>query len=337
MIKVVLKWLAALIFGAVLAGCGQSEAEREAAPKVPSRSVREAEGMAVIALDSETQERAGVVVTTVSPNNRQRESDVVAMVLPTLELVELRGKVVAAQAQLDKANAALSASRNEFDRVQALHADNNNVSAKVVETAQSVWRSDEASKRVAKTELEILGANTLQKWGPKLASSLLTGEGLYKSLAAQREVLLRVSWFGDAPSKPPPTLKIIRSGQWSDARLVGGALMVDPRTQGVGFLYSATSAGLPAGVSIGGRAPNQGSETGITLPASAVVWWQGKAWIYEQSDAGRFRRRGADGALQTADGWFIPALSEMQVVTNGAQILLSEELRSESPTEEDGK
>ena len=279
--KDVLKWLAALTFGAVLAECGQSEAEREAASKVPSRLTQDAEGMAVIALDSETQERAGVVVTTVSSNKRQRESDVVTTVLPTLDLVEFRGKIVGAQAQLDKANAALSASRNEFDRVQALHADNNNVSAKVVETAQSVWRSDEASKRVAKTELEILGANALQKWGPKLAGSILNGEGLYKSLAARREVLLRVSWSGGAPSKPPPTLKIVRSGQWLDARLVGGALMVDPRTQGTGFLYSAAFAGLPAGVSVTGRAPSLGTDTGITLPASAVIWWQGKAWIYQ--------------------------------------------------------
>lgn len=337
MIKNVLTWLAALTLGVVLAGCGQSEAEREAAPKSPSRLAQDAEGMDVIALDSETQERAGVVVTTVPPNKRQRESEVVATVLPILDLVEFRTKTVAAQAQLDKAQAALSASRNELVRVQTLHADDNNVSAKVVETAQSILRSDEASMRVAKTELEMLRATALQRWGAKLAGSISKGDGLYQGLATQKEVLLRVSWSGSAPTKPPLTLKIVRDDQWIDVDLVAALSMVDPRTQGVGFLYSAASAGLPAGLTVNGRAQSQGAETGVTLPATALVWWQGKAWVYEQVDAGRFRRRGADGALQTADGWFIPAQTEMQVVTSGAQILLSEELRSQSPAEEEGK
>ena len=70
---------------------------------------------------------------------------------------------------------------------------------------------------------------------------------------------------------------------------------------------------------------------GVIVRAAAVVWWQGKAWIYVQKDTERFARREISTDTPVEDGWFVVngLLPDDRIVTTGAQLLLSEELRSQ--------
>lgn len=73
------------------------------------------------------------------------------------------------------------------------------------------------------------------------------------------------------------------------------------------------------------------------MPKEAVVWWQGRAWIYMQRDAERFARRELPTDSPVPGGWFVAdAISpDQRVVTKGAQQLLSEEFRAQIDVDEE--
>jgi hypothetical protein len=115
------------------------------------------------------------------------------------------------------------------------------------------------------------------------------------------------------------------------------------------------------------RSPGSGDEAsreGGLVPASAVIWHAGQAWIYvreaqggagEADEAARngaepaaaasspstvridsFQRRGLPNAVRLGDQWFVPGLeTDDPVVVRGAQLLLSEELKSQLKNEND--
>jgi len=71
--------------------------------------------------------------------------------------------------------------------------------------------------------------------------------------------------------------------------------------------------------------------TGVVVPHAAVVYAEGKTWAYVQTGADTFMRREVHLDHLTQDGWLITsglAVGERVVVT-GAQMLLSEELKSQ--------
>ncbi len=70
---------------------------------------------------------------------------------------------------------------------------------------------------------------------------------------------------------------------------------------------------------------------GVIVPDSAVVWLDGKAWVYVRKDAEHFVRRAVPVSRPAGEGWFVTKNYSAgdRVVVQGAQLLLSEEFRSQ--------
>jgi len=64
------------------------------------------------------------------------------------------------------------------------------------------------------------------------------------------------------------------------------------------------------------------------VPTSAIVWSEGKAWVYQLTAPERFTRRSVPSAIPVEKGSLSnkDSLQGTRVVTQGAQSLLSEEL-----------
>ena len=71
------------------------------------------------------------------------------------------------------------------------------------------------------------------------------------------------------------------------------------------------------------------SADGVIVPGTAIVWYSGKAWVYIKEDTEKFRRIPVSTAVESNGGWFnIEGLKTGdEVVTNGGQLLLSEEFK----------
>lgn len=116
-------------------------------------------------------------------------------------------------------------------------------------------------------------------------------------------------------------------------KLVSPAPRTDPRLQGVSFFYlaPAQTPGLLVGRNLLASLPVGSQAQGVAVPASAVVRWQGKVWVYVQKEAQRFVRREISTETPLKEGWFVGdglAAGE-PIVVDGAQVLLSEELKSQ--------
>ncbi len=65
------------------------------------------------------------------------------------------------------------------------------------------------------------------------------------------------------------------------------------------------------------------------LPRSAVLRQDGTAWTYAEAAPGRYERKGVRPIELADQGWLVQKVSpQNRVVTQGAQLLLSEELKS---------
>ena len=119
---------------------------------------------------------------------------------------------------------------------------------------------------------------------------------------------------------------------------VSPATRTDPRIQGVSFFYTAPAeSGVLPGMNLLAFLPSGRTVRGITIPASAIVWWQDRAWVYRRTGADSFTRTEIPTDLPATGGGYVVkgAAKDTEIVTQGAQSLLSEEFRAQIQVGED--
>jgi hypothetical protein len=158
----------------------------------------------------------------------------------------------------------------------------------------------------------------------------------------RKEFLLQVTLPPGVTIPKAPETGAIQNGPSTRAeiRYVSQATRTDPKIQGVSYFYvtSAESEVLP-GMNVLAFLPSGKKADGILVPASAIVWWQDRAWVYRRVDPESFVRNDIGTDLPTPGGGYVAAglPSDVEIVTRGAQLLLSEEFRAQIQVGEDKK
>jgi hypothetical protein len=316
--------LCALLAGMIaclLTACSKSgEANEGEKPKAEEPHVkRDARGEIIVTLDLEAQKRIGLKVERPAATQWQPEVKGYGHVLDPAPLVSL-------MAELAPAHVAAETSQREFERLKTL-AEQNNASVRALQAAESMAKRDQLLVESLRTKL-ILG------WG----NAVLERDdppAFVKSLASREQALVRVDMpAGESLSRPPLSARLISLGDSEHAvasEFFDTAPVVDPQTQGQGFLFLV-------GGKLSGFSPNAAvtaylripgdSLKGVRVPSSSVVRYQGKGWVYVQTGEKEFARREIPLDRPGAGGWFISSgvTDKDRVVASGAQTILSEEL-----------
>lgn len=283
-----------------------------------------------VVLDKEALEQAGIQTSPATRALVQAQSQAIATVLSTQELLDSAASIAAAKAQAVRASAALDASRRDYERIKGLHTLDRNVSDRALEAAEATWRGDDASARAAQEALAIAQATAQSRWGQALVALMAAHGGPWQRLAAGQTLLLRVvASTGASTSALPTAIEVDdASGELRQAHWLSVAPTVDAHIQGRAFFYVMDAHGAAPGMVLEARF-NAGQQVpGAMLPADALLWWQGKQWAYVEVSPGHFERREASAAGRQDKGWFVPGFEAATVVSRGAQALLSQELRS---------
>ncbi len=316
-----------------------AESKPEHTEEAPATSGKA--GEQVVVLDQAAEMKSGVAAAPLQPISYHRQVQAYGAVLPLQGLIDLRNSIETARSQWEKAAAMLETSRKEYERLKVLHADDRNVSDKALQTAEAAWKADEASVRAARAALNAIEQNARQQWGGVLTKAISDGSPLFKRLVEQQEVLLQITAPSGVPIPQPPRTAGIRLADeaFGTASLISSSPRTDARLQGASYFYSAAAPSLLPGMNVTAYLPYGEKTQGVVIPASAVVWWQGKAWIYVQEGAQHYARQEIPTDNPIEDGWF--ASKEFKagekIVVTGAQMLLSQEFRSQIQSGEEGE
>lgn len=337
----------AVVAGGVIWGFLAGRAERaQDAPAPDEEAVTEpqrvtvVDGAPVITLDVATQKISGLETAPLKAIAYVQQLRAYGTVLDLQKLTDLSNSYVTAQAARQTAEAKLAASKPAFERAERLYRDHQSVSAAQVQSAEAAFRIDEAGVAAADSQLRTLTATAQQAWGTALAQALVSRAPMFLRLIDRQDVLLQVTLPPGVFVTKPPTSAFVElpDGTRASLHFVSPATRTDPHIQGVSFFYTAPSqTGLLPGMSVLVFLPSDTPVHGVVVPSSAIVWWQGRAWIYIKSGTDRFARRAVATDIPAADGSYVVAdmVAGGDVVVQGAQMLLSEELRGEIRASDD--
>ncbi len=300
-------WLAILLTGVLGMPLGVSAAESSsAAPAAMQVTVAEA-----------AQRASGIEVTRITSLHYRPQVTGYGQVMDLTPLLTLH-------AQLQAAEAALSAAQQEYLRLKGLNRHAQNISAKRLQATRAVWQS-------ARAQMAMLRARALQHWGSTL-THWLEGRGNPEldGLADGRRQLLRIS----APQasyqvKPPAHMEISAE---SRAILVSASPRINPEIQAPTYFYLAESA-MPVGFQFTAGFPiSEKAFAGVQIPGAAVIWYAGTAWVYVRTSATEVERRLITTEYPEEGGWFVSAGVHPgeELVTQGAELLFADEFASHS-------
>ena len=314
------------------AAADQDDDDAEQAIKPPSR-VSIQNGKTILTLDTHTQSQAGVTVTSLREVTSRGEMTAPAIVLSAQELVSARAGYTADQMNLEKARVNVGVSREEYDRLKVLYEGRQNASQKSVQAARGAFRLDQVDVEGARQSLALQVAAVRQTWGRVIARWITEDPAPLDRVFNQSEFLVQVTLPASAESSPPARITVEIAGSTQiEARFISPFPQVDPRVQGVGLLYiTRNRLGLAPGLNLVAHIPSGPQMRGVVIPESAIVWWQGNAWVYQQTAPGRFVRRLVPTNTPIENGIFLSSGFSPgdQIVVRGAQALLSEEFRSQ--------
>ncbi|MGA2175712.1 MAG: hypothetical protein ABSH38_12095 [Verrucomicrobiota bacterium] len=313
-----------------LAGCKPGADKDDKAPpeqkKEPAAYAveRNAAGETLVCLTPETQERIGLKVATLEAARQQPAWTAFGSVLDPSPLIVLQGDIAAAQTALDAAHKVTQ-------RAKALFAQDENVSRKTLDAAENEERAGQIKLQTAQRNLEL-------DWGSAIAAlDAAARQTLVDQLAARQTVLLQVDLpIGETIAGQPAAVRVTVVGRDHEypAAFVSPASKADPKTQGQGFLLRIdhADAALAPGAAVAARLGIPGpAQSGVALPDSAIVRFNGKTWIYLAGTDNKFTRREVTLDSPLEQGWFTTngCAPGDRAVVQAAQLLLSEEQKAQ--------
>jgi hypothetical protein len=315
------------------------EANRTHAVKAPPRVVT-GDGVTVITIDDETQQHSGIKTDTLVVAPHQEEIRAYGTVLDVARLTELSNNYNSAHAQMQTAQTKLALSRAVFERATKLYNEIKAVSEAQMQSAEAAFVTDQANVAVAQAQVRSLTAAAYQDWGTVIGKSLVDQSETVVRLIERQKFLLQITLPPGAALTAAPLTADVESNKGARAKItfVSPATHVDPKIQGISFFYAAPAeSGLLPGMNVLAFLPTGKIIDGVVVPASAVVWWQDRAWIYQRKGPDKFVRVEIATDLPAPGGGYIVAgmPTDVQVVSGGAQLLLSEEFRAQIQVDED--
>lgn len=315
------------------------EGDRDRAVKAPLRVAAD-NGTTLITIDEETQRHSGITSEVLAAAPHQEQIRAYGTVLEIARLTELSNRYASAEAQMQTAQAKVALSRVEFNRASKLYNDQKAVSEAQMQSAEAAFATDQANLMAAQAQIRSLTAQAYQDWGPVIGKSLVDGSPTIERLIERQDFLLQITLPPGIVLAVAPVAAAIENGKGTRTEItfVSPATHIDPKIQGISFFYVAPAdSGVLPGMNVLAFLPTGKSVNGVVVPASAVVWWQNRAWVYRRTGPDKFVRVEIETDLPAPGGGYIVANmpQDVEIVTGGAQLLLSEEFRSQIQVDED--
>lgn len=304
-------------------GSGRSEPPRTADSDQP-----------VVKLTPSQQTQIGLETAALEAAPHPEQFRAYGAVLDISRITELTNSYATAQAQLQTAQAKLEVARSAYDRTKNL-VDSAALPKKEAETAEGTLRVDKAALTAAESQLRTLAATAQQEWGPVIGRGIVERSPAVVSLIERDRLLVQVTLPPGVTVAGKPGTALAQAPTRNaniDLQYISPATRTDPRIQGLSYFFSVPGdSGLLPGMNTTVYVPSGKTYEGVFIEDTAIVRWQGRSWVYLRVSPESFRRHPISMDQPVSDDDYvvrdIPSGSE--IVMRGAQVLLSEEAKSE--------
>lgn len=280
-------------------------------------------------LKAARQRLAGIRAQPIQPRSFSFKFPVPAQVIDPIPLLEAGNRF----AQLSKelaSQAEITAMLHQ--RIARLEPIGQALRRDPLEQARQAWLTAKTRLETLQLEAAALENRLQAEWGPVLSAWVKAETDQLKQLARNEIFLLRLILPHD---KCTDTAVLERQGKRFPLQYLSPSPKSDPVFSGAPhFFLTAAQADLRLGERLTAWLIETG--TALPIPAQAVVWYGGQKWIFVQTGTERFeRRRLTEWRERGQTVWVQAGLAPgEQVVTQGAQLLLAEELKAQVPEED---
>ncbi len=298
----------------------------------PSRSANS--DQPIVKLTPSQQGQVGLETAAVEAAPHPEQFRAYGAVLDISRVNELTNSYANAQAQLQTAQAKLEVAKSAYDRIKNL-VDSAALARKEAETAEGTLRVDKAALTAAESQLRTLAATAQQEWGPVIGRGIVERSPAVVKLIERDQFLVQVTLPPGVTVTATPKTALAQAPTRNaniDLNYISPATRTDPRIQGLSYYFSAPGdGGLLPGMNTIVYVPSGTTYEGVFIEDTAIVRWQGRSWVYLRVSPDSFRRHPISTDQPVSDDDYvvrdIPSGSE--IVMRGAQVLLSEEAKSE--------
>jgi hypothetical protein len=294
-----------------------------------------------IVLDSATQAASGLKTLKLKANTYRTELLSYGMAISIEPLLAIQNQYVTALAQQSSAQAKAQFSQNNLNRLSYLHHEQI-ISTHALQDQQASLQADKAALTSSVYLSQQIINNARLVWGEVITDWLIKPAAVFTDLLQQRRTLLKITFPPTTSTmKPLPTIFVAGNGQREQAvmaQFISAVPQADSFSQGQQYFYHLPTQQIKAGMRISAWIPTQQqSQTGVIIPDSAVCWHLGQALVFVKMTAQQFTSRTLSAYHKIAGGYFVHSglKAGEEIVSTGAQMLLSQEFKGQIPSEDD--
>lgn len=293
-----------------------------------------------IILDSKQVLLSGIQTTRLMPINQPTESLTFGKAVSPLPLIELHHRYLATLSEQEQALAKFAHSQSMNKRQLDLYSFGI-ASKQKLQTQQTQLQTDKATLDASHIKDQSVIYEAKLKWGDTISNWLLSKDNSKLAPFLEgKQVLLLVTLPANKPL--PMTIKTLYiglSGNRIDAKtaeFISPAPSTDETRQGHSYYFKTEYASIKPGMNIMAWIPSLETTNAVLIPQSAVVWNNGKAYVYKKIKRNTFKRIPLMhfSILETGYSSIELFRPNEEIVTVGSQLLLSEELREQIQDQE---
>ena len=322
---------------------GKDEIFRDVVDAADSEMVSESELENLVSIKNKTVtlpnsiiKNSGIEIQPISESKKRSLYSSYGYVVNLKNLIDYQTKYLNLNFEINKLNLQLKEEIVHFKTLQTLNEDNKNIADSVVGEKEieinNLHNNLDIQKNNKNNLLRVIG----QEWGQSF-KDLLTDpkKSLLQNIFNSDSRLIKITIANNKIQKLPPSELILFSPLQPQnkykANLISKAPFGSLDIQGSSYFYLTLSNDLMIGSKINSyiESAEDSQVKKFYIPKSAIIWNEGKPWIYAESSNNSFVRHPIFKMEEADNGWIVQFenIPPKTIVIKGAQLLLSEEYK----------
>ena len=284
-----------------------------------------------LSLSETTQNLIGLRVQKVNSKVYAFNRELPGMIMPVTELIEAQRDTKILDLAISETSSRLNQRQQDLSRILNLFEAGKKASSRQLELAELEVEENEKVLKELLEKKEFLKLKIMATWSENISNMLGSENQNFLSILNKKTQIARFA-IRDKIQIKNAKWWVNRVGEESknriEARLMGNAGSTIVGDIGEAWLVESKSLNLPSNTPVIVIAESSRKLDGVEIPADSVVRYAGKSWIYLQTQSDQFERKNISENFPTSTGFFSTEITKDKViVTEGAQTLLSEELK----------